>query len=135
MKIIAIILISLLAVGCANKPVNVVAGPVERAELNIPSISPINSFPVKWRVVTRDNFEEVMAELKKQGQDPVLFALTDSNYENLGLNQAQIRRLIAEQKALIEAYQRYYVEQDANITEQERSFLEKLKELGFDNDD
>ena len=135
MKITSILLLGLLVAGCANKPVNVVAGPVERATLNLPSISTIESFPVKWRVVTSDNFAQIMAELQKQGQDPVLFALTDAYYENLGLNQAQIKRLIAEQKALIEAYHQYYVEQDANITKQEKSFLDKLKELGFTDDD
>ena len=48
------------------------------------------------------------ADLKKQGIDPVLFGLTDKDYELLSKNFAQIRAKLQETNNLLEQYKKYY---------------------------
>ena len=64
---------------------------------------------VKWVLITPENYEEVFAELGKDGRPVVLFGLTDKGYENLGLNLSDLRAYIQQQQAIMAAYQSYYV--------------------------
>lgn len=73
--------------------------------------------PVEWTIVTRDNVEEVFAELEARGQNLALFALTADGYENLGLNFSDIRQLVQQQRAIIVAYENY-VNTDAENAQQ-----------------
>ena len=50
----------------------------------------------------------VFVELYNGGGDYALFALTDNGYENLALNMADIRILLAQQRQIIIQYQEYY---------------------------
>lgn len=63
--------------------------------------------PVEWTIVTEENIEEVFAQLRADGQNLALFALTDTGYENLGLNISDIRQLVQQQRAIILAYENY----------------------------
>jgi len=63
---------------------------------------------VKWIVVTPDNWEAAVIELKKTGRPVVLFGLTDQGYEDLGLNFSDIRALVQQQQTIIAAYEGYY---------------------------
>jgi len=80
-----------------NKPVLVVASPDE-----------LNLRNVEWIIITKDNYEEVFAEVTSSGRPLALFALTDKGYENLGLNISDIRAYIEQQQAMINAYKLYY---------------------------
>ena len=86
----------------------------QRPELVLPQTTQITTLSAKWIVVTDDNVEETFQNLREQGKNPVLFALTTENYENLGLNQAEFLRLIREQRAVIVAYENYYEETSPN---------------------
>ena len=70
---------------------------------------------VDYIVVTRENVEEVWAELEASGKSIVLFALTHEGYENLALNNADIIRYLSEQRAVIIAYKEYYEKADKAI--------------------
>ena len=59
-------------------------------------------------IITSDNAEEVFAKMQKDGVDPVLFGLSDEDYEILANNFAQIRAYIIKQNATLEAYKEYY---------------------------
>lgn len=63
---------------------------------------------VDWVLITPENFDEKVEEIKKTGRPVVFFALTDKGYENLGLNFSDIRAFIQQQKAIIVAYENYY---------------------------
>lgn len=61
---------------------------------------------IEWYVVTEENMNEFMENLKKeQNGVPVFFALVPKNYENLSINVSDIRRYILQQKELIEYYE------------------------------
>lgn len=116
------ILISTLALfglsGCASFMPEVTkysTEPVERPLLVLPESEIINMKDVDYIVVTRENVEEVWAELEASGKSIVLFALTHEGYENLALNNADIIRYLSEQRAVIIAYKEYYEKADKAI--------------------
>ena len=54
---------------------------------------------LNWIIITSDNAEEVFGfKLKENNTDPVLFGLSDEDYELLAKNFAQIRAYIIQQK-------------------------------------
>ncbi len=63
---------------------------------------------LNWIIITSDNAEEVFAKLKENNTDPVLFGLSDEDYELLAKNFAQIRAYIIQQNATLDKYKEYY---------------------------
>jgi hypothetical protein len=68
--------------------------------------------PLQWVIITSENAEEVFAKLKEQGKDPVLFGLSDKDYEFLSKNFAQIRAYMIKQRQIIDQYKEYYESED-----------------------
>tara|TARA_S200000501_G_scaffold89851_1_gene83057 strand:- start:12 stop:341 length:330 start_codon:yes stop_codon:yes gene_type:complete len=63
---------------------------------------------VKWIIVTEENLDEVIADLKKSGQPLAIFGLSGQGYENLSTNFSAIRALVQQQQTIIAAYKQYY---------------------------
>lgn len=59
-------------------------------------------------IITSENADEVFAKLKEDGKDPVLFGLSDDDYEILAKNFAHIRAFIIKQGATLDQYKEYY---------------------------
>ena len=80
-------LVVLLLSSCTSMPqvLEVSAKPIDKPVLVLPKVDQLNMKDVKWIVVTPDNWEAAVIELKKTGRPVVLFGLTDQGYENLGL--------------------------------------------------
>ena len=55
-------------------------------------------------IITSENADEVFAKLKEDGKDPVLFGLSDDDYEILAKNFAHIRAFIIQQCATLNQY-------------------------------
>ncbi len=55
-----------------------------------------------------NNAEEVFAKMKEQGIDPVLWGLSDNDFELLSKNFAQIRNQLTITNELLEKYKEYY---------------------------
>jgi len=89
--------------------------PVERPLLVLPESEIVNMKDVDYIVVTKENVNEVWAELEASGKSVVLFALTADGYENLALNNADIIRYLSEQRAVVVAYKEYYEKADKAI--------------------
>ena len=64
--------------------------PVERERLNL--VEPVlpKLEKIKWIVITSENADEVFAKLEEQGIDPVLFGLSDNDYQLIAKNFSQI---------------------------------------------
>lgn len=107
-KIIAAMALMLLASCSTTKSISVKTIPVERAPLVVPSPDATKLRDVKWVVVTKENFEAIMAALEASGKPLVLFAVTDDGLEALQLNLAEVQKLIQQQKTIIAAYEEYY---------------------------
>lgn len=108
MKIVVAGLCAMLLAGCSetakvfDKPIL-----VDRAQLILPPVQPINQGEMKWIVITPENYASKVKELSGRG-DVVLFALNSQGYQTLSMNVAEMRKHIQQQNAVIAAYKEYY---------------------------
>ena len=63
---------------------------VKRQELNLEKPTPLQLEQIKWIIITSENADEVFKKMEEQGLDPVLFGLTDNDYQLIAKNFAQI---------------------------------------------
>ena len=112
-KIFAIIILGLLLTGCSigEKKLKVFTLEEPRAKLDIDMPTPLTMEKIRWIIITSENAEEVFAKLEKEGIDPVLFALTDKDYQVIARNFAQIRAKLAETNSILDKYKEYYEEE------------------------
>ena len=81
---------------------------VPRAKLDLPDPESPRIQDLNWIIITSENADEVFAKLSEQNIDPVLFGLTDDDYEILAVNFAQIRAYMIKQKLTLDQYRKYY---------------------------
>ena len=117
-KILSIILFAILLSGCSiggEKKIKLFSVEKPREKLDYPMPTPLQLEQVKWIIITSENAEEVFAKLEAAGIDPVLFGLTDKDFEILAKNFAQIRAKLQETNKLLEEYKKYYEGQDGKM--------------------
>ena len=78
---------------------------------------------VAWHLNTILNEDQfvIVDELLNKNYDPVIFGVTDVDYETLYVNQAKILQLVRQQKAVVIAYEEYYNRQHLHIAENNES--------------
>ena len=106
-----LVLIIVALTGCSiggEKKIKIFSVEEPRAKLDYPMPDALTLEKVRWIVITSENAEEVFAKLEKEGIDPVIFGLTDKDYEILSKNFAQIRAKLQETNNLLEQYKKYY---------------------------
>lgn len=81
---------------------------MKRTPLNLEEPAPLSMTPIKWIVITRENYQEIFDELEKNNTDVVLFGLTDEGYEELVINFAQVRKYIILNRHILMKYKEYY---------------------------
>jgi hypothetical protein len=81
---------------------------VPRANLNLDKPTPLQLENLKWIIITSENADEVFKKLEEQGIDPVLWGLTDKDFELLAKNFARIRNQLKITNDLLEEYKEYY---------------------------
>ena len=81
----------------------------KREPLDLTMPAPLELQDVEWIIITKDNADEVFEKIKNEKNgDYALFAVTDTGYEKLSLNFADIRNKLAEQRQIILSYKEYY---------------------------
>jgi hypothetical protein len=104
-----LILTTFLISSCSSvKQLEVFKTEVPRTKLNLPDPETPRIQDLNWIIITSENADEVFAKLKEQNIDPVLFGLTDDDYETLAVNFAQIRAYMIKQKLTLDQYREYY---------------------------
>lgn len=63
---------------------------------------------IQWIIITSENAQEVFQKMEEQGLDPVLFGLTDNDYQLIAKNFARIRNQLKIQNDIIDKYKEYY---------------------------
>ena len=81
---------------------------VPREKLNLNTPTPLELENLKWIIITSNNAEEVFKKLEEQGIDPVLWGLTDKDFELLAKNFARIRNQLKITNDLLSQYKEYY---------------------------
>jgi hypothetical protein len=119
MKYIAFILGFILLSGCTSMPqkIEVSAKPVPKPQLIVPEANQLNLRDVEFIIITKENAEEVFAQLEADKKDAILIGLTDEGYESLSLNLSDVMVLLQQQKSIIAAYKRYYEESEQALDE------------------
>ena len=81
---------------------------VPRAELNLSKPTPLELENLRWIIINSNNAEEVFKKLEESGIDPVLWGLTDKDFELLAKNFARIRNQLKITNDLLDKYKEYY---------------------------
>lgn len=90
------------------KELEVFTTEVKREPLNLQNPATPKMEELKFIIIHSENAEEVFAKMAEQGKDPVLFGLSDDDYETLSKNFAQIRAYMIQQQLIIDKYREYY---------------------------
>ena len=112
-RLIASVLVSLILItsltSCSGvKQLEIFKTEVEREKLNLNKPTPLELEQLRWIIITSENAEEVFKKLEEQGIDPVLFGLTDKDFELLAKNFARIRNQLKITNDLLDKYKEYY---------------------------
>jgi hypothetical protein len=87
----------------------------------IPTVArpkPVQLIDTKIYVVNEDNYEEFVAEFKKEHGDLAYIALSIKDYENLAINIAEIRRYINQQTEIIIYYEKAVTPENKDLQSQ-----------------
>ena len=87
---------------------------VPRAKLNLEKPTPLELENLRWIIITSENADEVFKKLEEQGIDPVLWGLTDKDFELLAKNFARIRNQLKITNDLLDKYKEYYETEENN---------------------
>ena len=106
--LVSLILITSLTSCSGVKLLEIFKTEVEREKLNLKKPTPLELEQLQWIIITSDNAEEVFTRLEEAGIDPVLFGLTDKDFELLAKNFARIRNQLKITNDLLDKYKQYY---------------------------
>ena len=110
--LVSLILITFLTSCSGVKKLEIFKEEVPRAKLNLEKPTPLQLENLKWIIITSENADEVFKKLEEQGIDPVLWGLTDKDFELLAKNFARIRNQLMVTNDLLDKYKEYYEEED-----------------------
>jgi hypothetical protein len=113
LKLIQSVLVSLTLVifltSCSSvKKLQIFKEEVPRQELKLEKPTPLELEQLQWIIITSENSEEVFKKLEAAGIDPVIFGLTDKDFELLAKNFARIRNQLKLTNDLLDKYKEYY---------------------------
>ncbi len=106
--LVLLILITFLTSCSGVKKLSIFKEEVPRANLNLDKPTPLELENLRWIIITSKNAEEVFKKLEEQGIDPVLWGLTDKDFEMLAKNFARIRNQLKITNDLLDKYKEYY---------------------------
>ena len=103
------LILTIFLTSCSGvKQLSIFKEEVPRAQLNLEKPTPLQMEKIQWHIITSENAEEVFKKLEADGIDPVLWGLTDKDFELLAKNFAQIRNKMVETNAILDKYKEYY---------------------------
>lgn len=106
-RILCLISVCMLA-ACGTPQLRVSSAPVQIAVTQAADPTPVQMMPVNLRVVTPDNLDAFLAEMRSSQSNNqfVIVTMQMRDYENLTLNLAELRRYMEQQQAVITFYRR-----------------------------
>ena len=103
------LILTIFLTNCSGvKTLEIFKQEVPREKLNLNTPTPLELENLKWIIITSKNAEEVFKRLEEKGIDPVLWGLTDKDFELLAKNFARIRNQLKITNDLLDKYKEYY---------------------------
>ena len=114
LNVLVLLILTTLLTSCAGvKKLEIFKEEVPRAQLNLEKPTPLELENLRWIIITSENADEVFKKLEEQGIDPVLWGLTDKDFELLAKNFARIRNQLKITNDLLDKYKEYYEKDEA----------------------
>ena len=108
-NVLVLLILTTFLTNCSGvKTLEIFKQEVPREKLNLNTPTPLELENLKWIIITSKNAEEVFKRLEEQGIDPVLWGLTDKDFELLAKNFARIRNQLKITNDLLDKYKEYY---------------------------
>ncbi len=108
-NVLVLLILTTFLTNCSGvKQLEIFKQEVPRAELNLEKPTPLELENLRWIIITSENADEVFKKLEEQGIDPVLWGLTDKDFELLAKNFARIRNQLKITNDLLDKYKEYY---------------------------
>ena len=108
-SVLVLLTLTMSLTSCSGvKELTIFKKKIEREKLNLEKPSALQLEQLRWIIITSENAEEVFRKLEEQGIDPVLFGLTDKDFELLAKNFARIRNQLKITNDLLDKYKEYY---------------------------
>ena len=108
-SVLVLLTLTIFLTSCSGiKQLEIFKQEVPRANLNLDKPTPLQLENLKWIIITSENADEVFKKLEEQGIDPVLWGLTDKDFELLAKNFARIRNQLKITNDLLDKYKEYY---------------------------
>jgi len=108
-NVLVLLILSIFLTNCAGvKKLEIFKQEVPREKLNLNTPTPLELENLRWIIITSKNADEVFKKLEEQGIDPVLWGLTDKDFELLAKNFARIRNQLKITNDLLSKYKEYY---------------------------
>ena len=105
LKHLSVIILLLSVAACATPPIQVATKPIDKIIARPSDPTPVTMLPMNFKIVTAATAPAVIQNLTKlQGGDTSFLIITLSDYENMALNLADLKRYILSEKAIIEYY-------------------------------
>ena len=109
MNVLLLLTLITFLTSCSSvKKLSIFKEEVAREKLNLNTPTPLDLENLRWIIITSKNADEVFKKLEEQGIDPVLWGLTDKDFELLAKNFARIRNQLKITNDLLEQYKEYY---------------------------
>jgi len=109
LNVLLLVILSISLTNCSGiKKLSIFKEEVKRQELQLEKPTPLQLEKIKWIIITSENADEVFKKMEEQGLDPVLFGLTDNDYQLIAKNFAQIRNQLTITNELLDKYKEYY---------------------------
>ena len=109
LNVLVLLILTTFLTNCSGvKQLEIFKQEVPREKLNLNSPTPLELENLRWIIITSNNAEEVFKKLEEQGIDPVLWGLTDKDFELLAKNFARIRNQLKITNDLLDKYKEYY---------------------------
>ena len=108
-SVLVLLILTTFLTSCSGvKQLEIFKQEVPRENLNLEKPTPLELENLRWIIITSKNAEEVFKKLEEQGIDPVLWGLTDKDFELLAKNFARIRNQLKITNDLLDKYKEYY---------------------------
>ena len=115
LNVLVLLTLTIFLTSCAGvKELSIFKEEVKRQPLALEKPTPLQMEKIQWIIVTSENAEEVFKKMEEQGLDPVLFGLTDNDYQLIAKNFARIRNQLKIQNDIIDKYKDYYESEEEN---------------------